>query len=70
MNNLVPVENVAKAYNTSLPELMCIVKSMKLTLINLENVFLVNPAEFDFLYLAEDIFLPNTITVLDSFALD
>ena len=56
MKNLVPVENVAKAYNTSIPELMCIVKSMKLTLINFENVFLVNPAQFDFLYLADDDF--------------
>ena len=34
MKNLAPVENVKhfqKAYNTSTPELMCIVKSMKLT---------------------------------------
>ena len=70
MKNLVPVINVAEAYNVSTQELMSLVRSMKLTLFNLENIFLVNAAEFDFLNIADDIFLPNKMADLDTFALD
>ena len=67
MKNLVPVVNVTEAHNVSTQELMSLAKSMKLTLLNLENVSLVNAAEFDFLNIAEDIFLPNKIANLDAF---
>ena len=70
MKNLVPVINVAEAYNVSTQELMSLAKSMKLTLIKLDNVSLVNAAEFDFLNIAEDIFLPNKIAILDAFTGD
>ena len=70
MKNLVPIVNVAEEHNVSTQELMSLVRSMKLTLFNLENIFLVNVAEFDFLNVADDIFLPNKMADLDTFALD
>ena len=70
MKNLVPIVNVAEAHNVSTQELMSLVRSMKLTLFNLENIFLVNASEFDFLNIADDIFLPNKMADLDTFALD
>ena len=70
MKNLVPIVNVAEAHNVSTQELMSLVRTMKLTLFNLENIFLVNVAEFDFLNVADDIFLPNKMADLDTFALD
>ena len=70
MKNLVPIVNVAEAHNVSTQELISLVKSMKLTLFNLENIFLVNAAEFDFLHIADDIFLPNKMVDLDALAAD
>ena len=70
MQNLVPIVNVAEAHNVSTQELISLVKSMKLTLFNLENIFLVNAAEFDFLHIADDIFLPNKMVDLDALAAD
>ena len=70
MKNLVPIVNVAEEHNVSTQELMSLVRSMKLTLFNLENIFLVNASEFDFLNIADDIFLPNKMADLDTFALD
>lgn len=67
MRHLIPVVNVAEAHNVSTQELISLAKSMKLTLLKLENVTLVNAAEFDFLNIAEDIFLPNKIAILDAF---
>ena len=70
IKNLVPVVNVAEARNVSTQELMSLVKTMKLTLFNLENIFLVNAAEFGFLNIADDIFLPNKMVDLNTFTCD
>ena len=70
MQHLVPIVNVAESHNVSTQELISLVKSMKLILFNLENLFLVNAAEFDFLHIADDIFLPNKMADLDALAAD